>query len=113
MPYVRITTNQTPTDPAALIAEASCLIASETGKPEAYVMVILDAQAAISFAASTNPAAFFDVRGIGLSTKTARGLAARLCDLAKTRLGIAQDRVFLNFTDVPADRWGYNGATFG
>ncbi len=113
MPYVRITTNQAPADPAALIAEASRLVASETGKPEAYVMVTLDPQVALSFAASTNPAAFFDVRGIGLSTKTARGLATSLCDLAKTRLGAPPDRVFLNFTDVPADRWGFNSATFG
>lgn len=36
MPYARITTNQTPPDANALLAEASGIIARETGKPEAY-----------------------------------------------------------------------------
>lgn len=113
MPLLRITSNQIPADANALLAEASLILARETGKPEAYVMVALNAPAAMLFAGSSGPAAFFDTRGIGLSPDTASRLSKRLSDLAMRTLSVPADRVFLNFTDVPANRWGFNGETFG
>lgn len=113
MPHLRITSNQIPDDADALLAEASLILARETGKPEAYVMVTLDAPAAMVFAGSSEPAAFFDARGIGLAPDTASRLSKRLSDLAQARFAVSPGRVFLNFTDVPANRWGFNGETFG
>jgi len=33
--------------------------------------------------------------------------------MLKDSLGIANDRVYLNFTDVEAENWVWNGSTFG
>ena len=32
---------------------------------------------------------------------------------AAAKLGIAPDRIYLNFTDVEAGNWGWSGSTFG
>ncbi|HPA20224.1 MAG TPA: phenylpyruvate tautomerase MIF-related protein [Verrucomicrobiae bacterium] len=113
MPFIRITSNQIPDEPNALLAYASKVVARETGKPEAYVMVCLDPPTAMTFAGSTAPVAFFEVRGIGLSTDITPRLSAQLCAVAKSHLAVPPDRVFINFIDVPANRWGFNGETFG
>ena len=59
-------------------------------------------------------AAFVDIRGIGgLNGETNRKLSQQVCTLLLDSLGISPDRVYLNFTDVEAGNWGWNGSTFG
>ncbi|NLE67898.1 MAG: hypothetical protein GX608_10790, partial [Lentisphaerae bacterium] len=36
-----------------------------------------------------------------------------LCEMAKARLGVPADRVYITFMDFPAGNWGWNGSTFG
>ncbi len=40
-------------------------------------------------------------------------LSQQVCKLLSDSLGIGPDRVYLNFTDVEAGNWGWNGRTFG
>ena len=55
-----------------------------------------------------------DIRSIGgLSGKVNGRLAQKVCALLQELLGITPDRVYLNFIDVPAANWGWNGSTFG
>ncbi len=55
-----------------------------------------------------------DVRSIGgLSGDVNRQLSQKIGSLLKDSLGVPPDRVYLNFTDVPAGNWGWNGDTFG
>ena len=49
----------------ALLASASRIVAKATGKPETYVMAILEPAAAATMAGQAAPVAFVDVRGIG------------------------------------------------
>jgi phenylpyruvate tautomerase PptA (4-oxalocrotonate tautomerase family) len=59
-------------------------------------------------------AAFVDIRSIGgLNNETNRKLSQQICKLLQDSLGIAPDRVYLNFSDVEAGNWGWNGSTFG
>ena len=96
-----------------LIADCSRILAEVTGKPERYVMAVLEAGDFL-VAGAPGPAAFLDVRGIGGLTKPVNArLSRQLCDLLKKDLGIAPERIYLNFTDVPATNWGWNGETFG
>jgi phenylpyruvate tautomerase len=65
---------------------------------------------------SGNPgdAAFVDVRSIGgLTGDVNRTLSQRICKLLNDSLGVPENRVYLNFTDVQASNWGWNGSTFG
>lgn len=115
MPLIKIQTAVTvpPGKKQVLLSESSRLVAEITGKPEKYVMVTLEAGDFL-MAGVAGPAAFLDVRGIGGLTKAINGkLTKALCDLLQRELAIEPSRVYVTFTDVPAQNWGCNGATFG
>jgi phenylpyruvate tautomerase PptA (4-oxalocrotonate tautomerase family) len=97
----------------ALLASLSKAVAETIGKPEQYVMVTTS-QAATLMSGKPGDGAFVDLRSIGgLSHEVNRKLSQQVCKLLKDSLGISPDRVYLNFTDVEAGNWGWNGSTFG
>ena len=96
-----------------LLAALSKIVAGTIGKPEQYVMVVIS-PTVILMSGKPGDAAFVDVRSIGgLSDDVNRQLSQKVCSLLKESLGVAPDRIYLNFTDVPAGNWGWNGDTFG
>ena len=96
----------------ALLTSISKLVAETIGKPEQYVMVTI-APAAVLMSGKSGHAAFVDIRSIGgLSNDVNRKLSQQVCKLLADALGVSADRVYLNFTDVDAGRWGWNGKTF-
>ena len=59
-------------------------------------------------------AAFVEVRSIGgLTGEVNHQLSQKVCQLLHDSLGVPQNRIYLNFTDVQASHWGWNGSTFG
>jgi len=111
MPYLSITTNVALSSDAeaAWISEASKIVAAQLGKPEAYVMVSLQ-KAPVLFAGTGEPAAFLDLRSIGLPHDCER-LAKALAAIAACH-GVAPQRLYLTCTDVPAPRWAQGGEAF-
>ena len=96
-----------------LLAALSKAVGSVIGKPEQYVMVTAS-HSDMVMSGKPGEAAFVDIRSIGgLNGETNRKLCQQICTLLKDSLGIASDRVYLNFTDVDAGDWGWNGSTFG
>ena len=96
-----------------LLAALSRIMSDTLGKPEQYVMAALET-GAIIMSGKEGPAAFVDVRSIGkLNSKTNSPLAQKLSDALSASLGIPANRIFLNFTDVPAADWAWNKETFG
>jgi phenylpyruvate tautomerase len=96
-----------------LLAALSKTVGATIGKPEQYVMVTI-APAAIRMSGQDGEAALVDLRSIGgLSADTNRKLARHICQILKDSLGVPPERVYLNFTDVEAGNWGWNGNTFG
>lgn len=97
----------------ALLAALSKIVAETVGKPEQYVMVTAT-QAAMLMSAKPGDAAFVDVRSIGgLSDEVNRKLSQKVCKLLNDSIGVPENRVYLNFTDIEASNWGWNGSTFG
>ena len=97
----------------ALLASLSETVAETIGKPQQYVMVTAS-QVAMQMSGSPGDAAFVDVRSIGgLTGVVNRKLSQKVCQLLHDSLGIPPDRIYLNFTDVQASHWGWNGNTFG
>jgi len=95
-----------------LLAELSGTVASVTGKPESYVMVTIQ-EADIAMAGTPGPAAFLDIRGIGgLDPSTNKELSSAICTVLTNSLDVPGDRIYMNFTDVSASNWGWNGNTF-
>ncbi len=115
MPLLKIETSATPDEETRkkLVGGLSKIVAKDIGKPEKYVMVSL-VSGAMSMSGQAGDAAFVDVRSIGgLGPDVNKELARDVCDLLGSSLGLRGDRVYMNFTDVPAADWGWNGSTFG
>ncbi|MDJ0783599.1 MAG: phenylpyruvate tautomerase MIF-related protein [Desulfosarcinaceae bacterium] len=114
MPYFAIQTNQelNETERADLLQSASAFVAEMLGKSEAYVMVAIDAGAALSFGGSRAPSALVTLRSIGLPVEQCTEYAARISQFLETSLHLPRDRVFIDFADLQRDRFAWNGKTF-
>ena len=115
MPLLKLETTVVLTDDQrkALLPSLSKILAETTGKPEDYVMITLS-QSAILMSGKPGDAAFVDVRGLGgLSGDVNRRLSQKVCRLLNESLGVPQDRIYLNFTELEAGNWGWKGNTFG
>ncbi len=96
-----------------LLAPLSQIVAECIGKPERYVMVAVS-EVALLMGGAEGPAAYVDLRSIGgLSGAVNRKLSERICALLQDQLGIPPDRIYLGFTSVNAENWGWNSSTFG
>jgi phenylpyruvate tautomerase len=96
-----------------LLASLSKIVAEIIGKPEEYVMVTVNS-ATILMPGKPGDAAFVDLRSIGgLGGDVPGKLSKKICALLNDSLGIAQNRIYLNFTEVEAANWGWKGDTFG
>ena len=96
-----------------LIDNLTRTIANKTQKPENYVMVIVQYER-IFMAGSPKPAVFGDVRSIGaLSGEVNRKLSSEICFLLERFAQIPKERVYLNFSDIAPENWGWNGTVFG
>lgn len=115
MPLLKLETNVSLSEEKqkALLAPLSKIVTGTIGKPEQYVMVTIN-QSVMRMSGKDGDAAFVDVRSIGgLSGDVSRKLSQQVCKLLNDTLGVPQNRVYLNFTDVEAGNWGWNGNTFG
>jgi len=114
MPYLKIQTNHSvsPEKSNALLSLASKKLANELGKPERYVMVELTANPSMLFGGSGEPAAYLELKSIGLPCDQTKSLSKNLSSLLVENLGISPSRIYIEFTDVKGNLWGWNGSTF-
>ena len=112
MPLINLRTSLASIDHRdELLLELSAKLAEQTGKPEDYVMTLLETDVPMTFAGSPAPAAFVEVKSIGALHPPA--MTAAFCELITSRTGIPADRIYICFEDVPASSFGWNGRTFG
>jgi phenylpyruvate tautomerase len=114
MPFLKIQTNQrlSESDARSLASQASISVAGLLGKPEAYVMVSVEYNAAMQFAGTDEPLAYLELKSIGLPQSITASTSRALCDLIAKETGIATNRMYIEFTDAPRHMWGWNGDTF-
>lgn len=99
---------------APLLARLSTEVARALGKPEAYMMVILEPEVPMLMSGTPDPAAFFELRSVGsISAAQAASLSERVSAVLSEATGIAADRVYSNYSGVPGAMWGHDGGTFG
>lgn len=115
MPLISVKTSAaTAADPMALLAELSSGLAALLGKPERYVMTLLETEVPMTFAGDGAPACYVEVKSIGaLDGDRTRQVSCAVCTLIEQHLGIPADRTYIGFEDVPGRLWGWNGSTFG
>ena len=94
-----------------LLQKLSNEISSLTGKPESYVMTILQKGVPMTFGGNNDPSCYIEVKSIGaLSPQT---MSKSICELIEKETGILSSRIYINFVDIDPACWGYNGRTFG
>lgn len=115
MPFMKLHTNVViDSDKISdLMSKLSKLLANETGKPERYVMIDVKGERNMMFGGSTESLAFVECKSIGLSTTQAKSLSKSISELLSARLQLSAERIYIEFSNCPAEYWGWNGSTFG
>ncbi len=115
MPFLKLITNSEidASKKNQILAEISDLAAKHTHKPERYVMVHLLDKQTMSFGGDTAPLAYLECKSIGLDTAQVNALAQALNHYVSGALGVAGERIYIEFSNCPAELWAWNGATFG
>jgi len=114
MPLLSIRTNASIEDSAKqqILGRVSGRVAELLGKPEQYVMVVLEADVLMLFGGSSDPAACLNLKSLGLPVERTGDLSAALCDLMHHELNIDPSRVYIGFSSPDRSMWGWNGRTF-
>jgi phenylpyruvate tautomerase len=99
-------------DRPTLLRTASKTVAEMLGKPERYVMVILEQNPDMCFGGDSAPLAYLELKSLGLPEQRSTEFSARLCDLVQAHLGVAPGRVYIEFTSPPRHLFGFDGGTF-
>ena len=114
MPFLIIHTNRDLDEPdiTELLLECSQLTAATLGKPESYVMTQFKGGQNMTFAGSSEPLAYLELKSIGLPESETPSISASLCQFIEDKLGIPPQRIYIEFSDASRKMWGWNGATF-
>jgi phenylpyruvate tautomerase PptA (4-oxalocrotonate tautomerase family) len=114
MPTLRITTNvHVPSEQRnGLLARASATVGEMLGKPERYVMIILEDGRAMSFAGAQEPTAYLELKSLGLREEEAPSYSHTLYDFLGETLSIPAERIYIELTSPPRHLFGWNRSTF-
>ena len=113
MPFIQINTSVKSVikNEVLLQKDISKLIANLTGKPENYVMTMIQKGTKMTFSGSDEPCCFMKVKSIGSINPSL--MSKSLCQLIASETNINTNRIYIEFTDVKATNWGFNNSTFG
>lgn len=114
MPILRICTNveKSKVRPE-LKSRLAQLLAKLLGKPLQYVAIHIQADEDVYYGGSDAPSALCTLSSIGaLGTEENKRYSKEIMAILKADLGIASDRVYIEFRDLNRANVGYMGTTF-
>jgi phenylpyruvate tautomerase len=117
MPLIKVQTSVAAPEKAsveAMLKDLSASLATHLGKPEAYVMTAFEADLPMTFAGTTAPVCYIEIKSVGTmgGTKT-KAMSADFCEKVEKSLGVPKNRTYIEFADAAGAMWGWNGSTFG
>jgi hypothetical protein len=114
MPFVRVLTNVATDNQRSLqiVAKLSLITAEILSKPESYVMASLATDDLMSFAGTTEPCAFIELKSLGLAETACPDISSALCDFLKSELQINPSRIYIEFAAPERSMFGWNSTTF-
>jgi phenylpyruvate tautomerase PptA (4-oxalocrotonate tautomerase family) len=117
MPLIKVQTSVSApekTQVETMLKSLSAKLAKHLGKPEAYVMTALEAEVPMTFAGSTDPVCYIEIKSIGtMKPDQTEAMSQDFCQQINQTLGVAKNRIYIEFTDAKGAMWGWNGTTFG
>ncbi|XP_057422394.1 uncharacterized protein LOC130716212 [Lotus japonicus] len=115
MPTLNLFTN-IPVDAVVasdILRDATKAVAKIIGKPESYVMILLNGGVPIAFGGTEEPAAYGELISIGGLGPSVNGkLSSTIAEILQTKLYIDGSRFYIKFYDVQRSFFGFNGSTF-
>lgn len=112
MPFLHISTNISIENKVHFAQDASRVVASMLGKPESYVMVRVDDEAALIFDSSDEGAAHLQLKSLGLDEAMTDDYSTHLCAFIHNTLEISALRIYIEFSNPERHLWGWNNGTF-
>jgi len=114
MPYLKVQTNVEFSKDAKdqILGNLTDLISKELGKPEQFIMVVIQASQSMIFGGSFDPVIYIELRSIRLPEAHTKSLSGSISRLIMDQMNIKSDRIFINFVNVEPHMWGYNSSTF-
>ncbi len=114
MPYINCITNIKVSDSDILKSELAKALDSIADKGEKFLMVSIQSEEKLYFQGNDNPAAFIEIQYIGsFSSEVKIELTEAFGKILENKENITSDRVYIKFTGVKAENWGWNGSLFG
>ncbi|MGK7879885.1 MAG: phenylpyruvate tautomerase MIF-related protein [Crocosphaera sp.] len=97
----------------SLLTTLSGKLAGHLGKPESYVMTSFDTDVKMTFAGTFDPVCYLEIKSIGnMSPSQTKAMSEDFCKVIEDKLGVAKNRIYIEFADAKGSMWGWNGRTF-
>jgi phenylpyruvate tautomerase PptA (4-oxalocrotonate tautomerase family) len=115
MPLIHVFTSAEPNParvPEVLKSLSACL-AQHLKKPERYVMTCFTPSPRMTFAGSSEPACYVEIKNIGnFAPALTQALSAAVCATLSQGLGVQRERIYIEFANAEPHLWGFDGQTF-
>ena len=116
MPLIQVKTTVATTEKTeveSLLKSLSASLAKHLGKPESYVMTAFESDVPMTFAGTTDPVCYMEVKSIGnMSPAQTKTMSQDFCQTISDKLGVPPNRIYIEFNDAKGSMWGWNSSTF-
>lgn len=117
MPLIKVQTSVTASESTTiegLLKVLSAKLAQHLSKPESYVMTIFEPGVVMTFAGTTEPACYVEIKSVGnMNSAQTKAMSQDFCQVINEKLGISTNRIYIEFADAKGSMWGWNSSTFG
>ncbi|YAF94964.1 MAG: phenylpyruvate tautomerase MIF-related protein [Nodularia sp. CChRGM 3473] len=117
MPLIKVQTSISATQKAeveAMLKNLSGKLAKHLGKPESYVMTAFEAGIPMTFAGTTDPVCYIEIKSVGtMKPDQTKAMSQDFCQQINQSLGVPKNRIYIEFADSQGSMWGWNSSTFG
>ena len=117
MPLIKVQTSVTAPEnnkSEELLKQLSASLAKHLGKPESYVMTALEANVPMTFAGTTAPVCYVEIKSVGsMRPQQTKAMSQDFCEQINQAIGVPTNRIYIEFADAQGYLWGWDGRTFG
>ncbi len=116
MPLIQVKTSVSQpekSDVEGLLKSLSSRLAKHLGKPESYVMTAFEADVPMTFAGTTDPVCYIEIKSIGtMQPNQTKAMSQDFCQTINQTLNVPVNRIYIEFADAKGSMWGWNASTF-
>jgi phenylpyruvate tautomerase len=116
MPLIKVQTSVSSPERSiveSLLKDLSAGLSQHLNKPESYVMTAFEPGVAMTFAGTTEPVCYVEIKSVGsMSPAQTKAMSHQFCQTIAQVLGVPANRTYIEFADAKGSMWGWNGSTF-